>query len=258
MDEPSREGPAVGVVGDDRGDVRDALAAAGARPVEGGPVDVLGADPETVVAVGESALLSLARELPAVPVLPVGAGPGVRSVSPSATPDAVDRLLADDLSVEYHPVLGVDRPGGTHALALFDAMLVTANPADISEFSVAAAGERVARFRGDGVVAATPAGSPGYARSAGGPVVGPGTDVLAAMPVAPFATDSDHWVLPLEGVVMTVERDEAAVEVLVDDRSVGSLGVDESVRLSTAGRVGMVRVPEGVSPYDGDAELEKL
>jgi NAD+ kinase len=117
----------------------------------------------------------------------------------------------------------------------------------------------VARFRADGIVAATPAGTVGYARDAGAPVISPGSSVLALVAIAPFATTLDHWVVPAEDVCITVERDDAVVDVLADDRTVGHANVGEQVQLSTDGSVRTVRVPESTSPFARrGAELEKL
>lgn len=256
MDEAGVEARTVGVVGDAEG-VADSLSEGGLSTVVGGAETVLAADPAVLVAVGEGVLLGLARRAPPVPILPVEAGRGVRSVPREALAEVGERLAAGDWAVEDHPLLGVEWAGG-RTTAFFDAMLVTAGPADISEFTVRADGENVARFRADGVVATTPAGSPGYTRTAGGPVVAPSLDVLVVVPIAPFATSLDHWVVPLEAAI-TVERDEAAVEVLADDRSAGPASVGDAVRLAPTGRVDIVRVPEGLSPFGHrEAELEKL
>lgn len=247
--------PTVGVVGGNR--VSDVVSAAGAGAVDGDAASVLAAEPSAVVAAGERALVALARREPSVPVLPVAAGRGVRSVPREALEPAVDRLVEGDWWTDRHPLVGVETEGES-TLAVFDAMLVTAQPADISEFTVTAGGERVARFRADGVVTATSAGSSGYSRAADGPVLTPGMDALAVVPVAPFATTLDHWVVPLDAVTVTVERDGATVEVLADDRSVGSATAGRPVRFRHAGWFDLVCVPEGVSPFDPqDAELEK-
>lgn len=234
----------VGVVGEHPG-VTEAVAAAGGRSLVGDAEDVLAGDPGAVVAVGEPAVLALARAGVDVPVLPVGAGRGVRSVPGEAAPRAVERLLAGEWTAVEHPVL-VARPAGVRAL--MDLMLVTAEPARISEFTVRAGDEPVASFRADGVVVATPAGSAGYAGAAGGPVVAPGTGVVAVVPVAPFATDADHWVLPPGEVALTVARDDAPVELLADDRTVGEVDPGVPVTLPRDGVV-TVAVVAGSRPF---------
>lgn len=256
MDEAGGEARTAGVVGDAEG-VAEALSEAGLRTVSGDAESVLAADPGVLVAVGEGALLDLAGRTPPAAILPVEAGRGVRSVPREALAEVGARLAAGDWTVEDHPLLGIEW-AGERTTAFFDAMLVTAEPAEISEFTVRAGGEHVARFRADGVVATTPAGSSGYTRTAGGPVVDPGLELLVVVPVAPFATSLDHWVVPPEAT-LAVERDEAAVEVLADDRSVGAAPVGDPVRLAVTGRVDIVRVPEGLSPFARrEAELEKL
>jgi NAD+ kinase len=256
MAEEAGQAPTVGIVGD--GDAADVLAAAGASPVSGGAEAAVGADPSVLVAVGESALAALARLEPPAPVLPVAAGRGVRSVPSERLRSAARRLVDGDWTVDRHPLLGVETDD-ERASVVFDAMLVTAQPADISEFSVRAGGEHVAQFRADGVVLATPAGSSGYSRAAGGPVVAPGMDALVVVPVAPFATTLDHWVVPLDCAEVRVEREEAPVEVLADDRAVDTASVGRPVRVRPVGTFDVVRVPESVSPFDSRGrELEKL
>jgi len=248
----------VGVVGDGASGAAETVADAGLDAVVDTPAGALDADVDVVVALGESALLGLARQRPARPLLPVDAGTGVRSVPRERLADAATRLRAGNWTAESHPLVAVDDGERDH-LAFMDAMLATAEPAHISEFTVRAGGDRVARFRADGVVAATPAGTGGYAHAAGAPVIPPGPSVLALVPIAPFATTLDHWVVPAESVTISVERDGATVEVLADDRTVGHASVDAPVRLSADGSVPVVRVPEGQSPFERrGAELEKL
>ena len=230
----------VAVVGDPS--LAAAVETAGGRPVVAGPADV-DDDCEFVVAAGEAALVDLAREGVTAPVLPVEAGDGIRSVPRSAAADAVESTLDGGESECSHPVLAA----GAGVRALFDVALMAAEPARISEFSVHHDGEQVARFRADGIVASTPAGSVGYSSAAGGPLTAPGTGVLVVVPVAPFATDADRLVLPLDGVALGVERDETPVELLADGRTERDVETGDPVDLSPAGTVETLAVPESES-----------
>lgn len=232
-------GAAVGVVGE-HPSVVDAVAAAGGDPVADDAAAVLDSDPVAVVAVGEDGLVDLARAGVDVPVLPVAAGRGVRSVPEVAVEPAVARLVAGDADVVDHPVHAVD--GGV--ALLFDLVLVTDGLARISEYVVRADGEDVGRVRADGVVLATPAGSVDYARAAGGPVVAPGTGVGAVVPIAPFATDQDDWVLPLTDVELAVARDDTPVKLVVDGRRERRVGPDEWLELERRGRLRVAVLPE--------------
>lgn len=210
----------VRVCGDEDA-VASAVEAAGAEIRTDGAADA-------VVAVGEDALLGLAADPPAVPVIAVGAG------GPLAVPDdevdaAVSTFTADGARRVDHPVLGVRVSGDLVGRALADVSLVTSEPARISEYAVRSRGRPVTGFRADGVVVATPLGSVGYARAAGGPILGPGTG-LGVVPVAPFATTFDTWVCRPD-VELTVERDEGAVSLVLDDAVAREVAPHETVRI---------------------------
>lgn len=218
----------VGVVGDS--DVETLLRDAGFSVESGSKASI--PDTDTIVAVGQETLTAIARSDADPLVLPVDAGRGVRSVPASDLPKSLPTL--SDAFVEAHPVIEVT-VGGEHTdRAVWDVTLVTADAARISEYSIETATDHVGTFRADGIVAATPAGSPDYARRIGGPVVSP-SSVGSVAPIAPFATNSDHWVLPLESLTLTVERDEATVSLFVDGEDSGSVSYGNSVILSQAG-----------------------
>lgn len=258
-------GQRVKCVGD--ADLAAAVEAAGGEPVaDDGPFEEVA----LVVAVGEAAIVDLARRGVDAPVLPVDAGRGVRSVARDDAEVAVAHVLDGDFETVWHPVLSATVTGGdsgaadgnddgpaggseggptTGTPALFDVALMAAEPARISEFAVHRDGERVARFRADGVVASTPAGSVGYNRAADGPILAPGTDVVAVVPVAPFATHADRWVLPAEDVSLSVERDETPVELLVDGRTEATVASGAPVSLAHDGDLRTVVVPESEPFY---------
>ncbi|WP_458187331.1 ATP-NAD kinase [Haladaptatus sp. NG-WS-4] len=207
------------------------------------PRTVLDATPSVVVAVGESAVTDLVWADVSTPILPVEAGSGLKSVPEPALESALEDLLEGEWTTRDHPLLSVSVDGDTVADAVFDATLVTSKPARISEYSVHADGQFVDQFRADAVVVATAAGSRGYARDAGGPVVQPGAEFVAVVPVAPFAIHEDDWVLH-GPVTLAVERDEDAVVLLADDREVRPVEPDESVAIGFDGTVSIVEVED--------------
>ncbi len=238
MKEGPPEGTRVGVVGAGvDGEVVDAVSAGGGDPVTGEAGTVLGSDPVAVVAVDGDALVDLAAAGVEVPVVPVSIPRPMRSVPDSGVESAVASVLAGTFEEVTHPILslGTDATGGDRARALFDLALVTAEPARISEYTVLHGDERVSTVRADGIVVATPAGSTGYARAADGPVLAPETGVVTVVPISPFATDADHWVLPDDGVGLRVERDEAVVDLVADGREVDSVEAGHTLWVSTSG-----------------------
>ncbi|WP_336338986.1 NAD(+)/NADH kinase [Haloarcula brevis] len=236
-------GTTVGVVGDEA--LADALRNAGVAVERDSGGTVPGTD--RIVAVGQAAVAAVARADGDPLVLPVAAGRGVRSVSRDDAVAAVSAL--SDARVETHPVLRVTMPDGTVEQAFWDVTLVTADAARISEFTVASTADRIGRFRADGVVIATAAGSSGYAHHVGGPTLAPSKQAVVA-PIAPFATDPDHWVLPVVGLSASVERDEATVELLVDDRVSRTIGYQETVTISLGSPVRTAVVAQSQSRFE--------
>ncbi|MFC6826305.1 NAD(+)/NADH kinase [Halopelagius fulvigenes] len=208
-------------------------------------------DVDAVLAVGEAALLSrVDGETP--PVLPVDAGYGRHSLDSSAVGLAVEAVRSDEARTVRHPTVSVRVGGEAAGRALTDVTLMTSEPARISEYAVAErppsggptdveGGAEVDSFRADGVVAATPLGSAGYARAAGGPVLDADAG-LAVVPVAPYATATDSWVLR-PPVTLSVRRDDAAVSLILDDEVVRDVPPEVPVEIDADGEVPLLRVP---------------
>jgi NAD+ kinase len=247
MDGPSEGAGVVGVAGEHPA-VVDALVDRGVETVQGDARSVLEGDPDAVVAAGEPAVVDLVRAGVDVPVLPFGAGAALRSVRALGV-DAVSHLVRGAFDTVERPLLRAETPLG-ETVALFDLMLVTDEPARISEYTVWRDTDRVESFRADGVVVATPAGSQGYARAADGAVLAPGTGVVSVIPISPFATNVDSWVLDEDSVGLRVERDETPVELLADGRPSGSVVAGERLRVRRDGSLTLAVVEESRGFFD--------
>lgn len=236
--------------------IASAIDSAGGKPIVAERVGQLDDSPAFIVAVGESALRTLIPTSPA-PILPIDTNtPGLDPISRDRAETVLSTLL--DLHTTHdtdisrlavtHPVIGVK--GDQQAdwgHALMDVTLLTTEPARISEYTVAAGSDtEILSVRADGVVVATPAGSHGYAHAAGGPHLAPETGVGAVVPVAPFATDTNHWVVSLSQLRLTVDRDEASVELLLDGRPAGTVLPTETLCLQPVGAVETIAVQQGL------------
>lgn len=228
---PGESAVRVCIVGTADG-VVETIEAAGHTVFTETPTTIARRDPAIIVTVGEESLLTVARERPATPILPVDT-----EIGPAAGEHAMIVAALDDGTEQTQPVLGVSIDGEPVATALMDVMLVTSEPARISEYAIDHDDERVAAFRADGVVVATPAGSRGYTATAGGPTISPRTDALCVVPVAPFHTQSANWVVDTTPLALSVLRDEGAVSLLIDDAEYGSLGSGQRVGLAVDGCV---------------------
>lgn len=235
VDETGRPDIAVLASADGAADVVETVRAAGGVAGTATAETVAGTD--LVIAPAGDAIAALATADVATPILPITDG---------LRPETAERLLDGQYTVTERPLVAVETDGGI-AHALSDVTLATAAAATISEFSLDRPNRStpIARFRADGVVVTTPAGSRGYAHAAGGPIVAAGSDVLTAVPISPFATDPDHWVVPLADLSLTVERDDADVELLVDGRTVETVDPGAPVELARAGTLPVVSLPDG-------------
>ncbi|NGM69961.1 NAD(+)/NADH kinase [Natronolimnobius sp. AArcel1] len=207
------------------------------------------ADLDLVIADGESTLSAVARAGLEVPVLPVGDVDGIDTVAREDVSRALPTIFDGDAREQSQPVLSaaiVDGDGnavGTER-ALFDVTLVTDEPARISEFAVRSRGDTVASFRADGVVVSTPAGTHGYASTLEAPQLSAAIDALAVTPIAPFVTKTSRWVLPDDGVRLTVERDEGPIQVVADEHASATISIDGAVTVSVTDTLSTLVVPE--------------
>lgn len=107
-------------------------------------------------------------------------------VSPEGLPAALDRLMADDFSLEPHSCLeltGHDSP----ARAFNDVVLTASRPWTAVSLDLEINGVRHGYFRSDAVVVCTPTGSTAYNYAAGGPIISPSAPLIGLTPVAPMA-----------------------------------------------------------------------
>jgi len=215
--------------------------------VVGGDVeDVLESDPSVIVARGERSLSAIVRGGVECPVIPTGSVPGFDPTDPGELSTVVRSALEGTATIRDRSILevGIEFDDGddrsSSERAAFDATLVTAEPARISEFSVRRRGEEIAQFRADGVVVATPAGTRGYASTIGAPQLSRSVDAVAVAPIAPFVTRTRHWVVPPTDLVLAVERDEGEVALVVDGHPVETLSVGSRVTISRAGTLPVV------------------
>jgi NAD+ kinase len=121
-----------------------------------------------------------------VPVLGVNIGSlgFLVEVQPEELTEALDRLERGDFTVEEHSALWVN---GHEAVAFNDLALVRVPGDGVVEAALAVGGQRMGRYRCDGLVVSTSIGSTAYAYSAGGPVVSPALDAVVVAPLAPLS-----------------------------------------------------------------------
>lgn len=197
--------------------VIDLLRGAGARPVlsaddraELSAVDPLFADVDTVgdiVAVddlelaivlgGDGTILraaELVRGTHSAPVLGINMGHVgfLAEIERDAMDDAIHRVIARDYDVEERLALAVrvkDADGAVvfETWALNEATVEKASRERMIEIVVEIDGRPLSSYGCDGMVISTPTGSTAYNFSAGGPVIWPGVEAIAVIPLSAHA-----------------------------------------------------------------------
>jgi NAD+ kinase len=135
-------------------------------------------------------------------------------VQPGELSQALDRLDRGEFTLEEHSALWL---GGSEAVAFNDLALVRVPGDGVVEASLSVGGQRMGRYRCDGLVVSTSIGSTAYAYSAGGPVVSPALDAVVVAPLAPLAGISRPMVTSVdEDIELTLQAGSGQPAIEVD------------------------------------------
>jgi NAD+ kinase len=167
---------------------------------------------------GDGTMLGALRLVARRPVPVLGVNLGnlgfLVEVEPAELPEALDRLERSEFTIERHSGLWLD---GTEAVAFNDLALVRVPGDGVVEATLAVGGQRMGRYRCDGLVVATAIGSTAYAYSAGGPVVSPALDAVVVVPLAPMSGISRPMVTAAEEPIrLTLEAGSGCPAIELD------------------------------------------
>lgn len=168
------------------------------------------ADTDLVVALGgDGTLLRAAREVVAfeVPVLGVNLGTlgFLSAYGASEAVTAMEAVLDDRLESESRLCIRVVVRRGDAIvdaqLACNDAYLKHGARPRMLDLETSVAGHKMANYRADGLIVATPMGSTAYNLAAGGPIVNAGTEVVTITPICPHSLTHRPVVTSAEGPI---------------------------------------------------------
>ncbi len=142
-----------------------------------------------VVVGGDGTLLSAARHLVNHEIPLVGVNLGRLGFLVDITPSEIGNYLAAALDGQYDEdprfLLSAHIGEQPPVLALNDVVVHKWNIARMIEFETWIDGRFVYTQRSDGLIISTPTGSTAYALSGGGPLLTPGLDAIALVPICP-------------------------------------------------------------------------
>jgi NAD+ kinase len=151
------------------------------------------------------------------PVLGVACGSlgALSAVTADELPGALDCISRGVW--QRRPIPAVMADHGDHDLAAINDLVLVRAAAGQVTIEIEIDGERLIRYAGDGLVAATPLGSTAYTLAAGGPMLVPGTTGLVLTPLAPHGGVCPPVVTaPETEVVVTLNPGHGGARVEVD------------------------------------------
>lgn len=193
-----------------------------------------------VVLGGDGTILSAAKSLaPAgVPLLGINLGHlgFLSEVELSEAEEALDRLIRGEFTVEPRMMLeaSVTRQGLVEQRlhALNDVVINRGTRARIITLEAVAGDERIERFRGDGLIVATPTGSTAYSLAAGGPILAPEVEAILLTPICPHTLYARSLVIrPDDRLKIRVLASSEEVALTVDGQIGQGLSAGDEVTI---------------------------
>ena len=157
-----------------------------------------------VVVGGDGSILGVARDFAASNIPVVGINRGslgfLADIAPQEIESQLERVLEGDYRLEQHFLIQqtvVRNNVKVHeSTALNDVVVSSGSLSRMMEFRLWIDDEFVYDQRSDGVLIASPTGSTAYSLSAGGPIMHPGLDAIAIIPMYPHTLTSRPIVVP--------------------------------------------------------------
>jgi NAD+ kinase len=184
-----------------------------------------------IVLGGDGTLLAAARVFAAtsVPIMSVNLGSlgFLTEVTLQQMYPTLEGWCTDCCEIEERTMLRADLRRGEACVGSYDALndvvISKGAIARMADFSIELDGSRVAAYRADGVIVATPTGSTAYTLAANGPILAPHLDAMVITPVCPHiltirplvVNGSSQLKLTIEGVpdqtYLTIDGQEAVL-----------------------------------------------
>ena len=207
------------------------------------PYDTFPTDAQLILVVGgdgsviDASCLAVAH---GVPLLGINLGKiGYLSEVEPSDIGVLSHLLDDTYTTDEQMLLSVacELDGQTCAcdrLALNDIIVSHTDTCGMAELTVSDSSGDTVRYRADGLIVSTPAGSTAYSLSAGGPVVARDIPAIILTPVCAHSLFQRSILFSASACITVKNTGEAPLDVLVDGRPFMQLPVGEVCHVRVA------------------------
>lgn len=154
--------------------------------------------------------------------------------------DALAKVWANDFTIAPTPLVAAtvrSRGELIETTALNDIVISHGAVSRIIELEVSVDGEALTRYRGDGLIVSSPAGSTAYSLSAGGPIVSPAASVFVISPICPHALSNRSVIVDLSTTVeVKVLSEQMEIIVAADGQMHASVCAGDIITIHRARR----------------------
>ena len=206
------------------------------------PLDSVYAEADILIVLGgDGTILEVARRAAqrGTPILGINLGRlGYMAELEIGELELLPRLFSGDYTLEKRSMLRVELFSGSElrsfCYALNDAVISNGSVSRIVDLELSENGNRVATYRADGMIIATPTGSTAYSMSAGGAIVDPRVPCFCVTPICPHSFSarpmvfSDSAVLEVRNICVR----EKMLYLTVDGRINFELYRNQTVRIT--------------------------
>ena len=176
---------------------------------------------------GDGTMLRVARETASkkTPIMGVNTGSlGFLTATPANELQvALKKIWQDRYSIDRMPMLEAStqqEEGPQKVVAMNDVVISRGAIPRLIELEVTVDGEKLTRYRCDGLIISTPAGSTAYSLAAGGAVVTPNADVFTLTPICPHTLSNRSVIISLNARIEIIVHKHRAETFLSADGQV--------------------------------------
>ena len=138
--------------------------------------------------------------------------------------DTLDKLFKKEYSIEEKMLLSATKLKNGEVIdsseryAVNDVIISHESYLGVADFTLVTSELETVKYRADGIIFATPAGSTAYSLSAGGPVVDHGIDSILATPICPHSFFNRSIIFNENSVLTVKNTGSSTLKISIDGR----------------------------------------